>query len=274
MLNLKNRYGPWALVTGASSGIGAALVKQLASEGLNIVSVARTQAKLEEQARSLRAEFGVEVRTVSADLSSEGGAQTVMQAVSDLEIGIFIPCAAVENRGYFIDESFERHQSLLQMDVIAPMTLVHHFASKMASRQRGAVLLVSSLSGWMSQPYMAHYGAAKAYILALGDALHHEMKDKGVDVAVLSPGPTDTPMAAAVGIDFAAMGMQVMQPSPVAAVGLAALGQKPHAVPGARNRMMVFMTSRLMPRRWVGAMMKMMMGKALKIAPTPAIQGN
>jgi short-subunit dehydrogenase len=274
MLNLKNRYGPWALVTGASSGIGAALVKQLAGEGLNIVSVARTQAKLDEQAKSLRAEFGVEVRTVAADLSSEGGAQTVMQAVSDLEIGMFIPCAAVENRGYFIDESYERHQALLQMDVITPMTLVHHFASKMASRQRGAVLLVSSLSGWMSQPYMAHYGAAKAYILALGDALHHEMKDKGVDVAVLSPGPTDTPMAAAVGIDFAAMGMQVMQPSPVATVGLAALGQKPHAVPGARNRMMVFMTSRLMPRRWVGAMMKMMMGKALKIAPTPAIQGN
>ncbi len=274
MLGLKDRYGLWALVTGASSGIGAALVKQLAAEGLNIVSVARTQAKLEEQAQSLREEFGVEVRTVSADLSTETGTSAVIQAVSGLEIGIFVPCAAVENRGYFIDQPLERHQSLLHMDVVGPMTLVHHFASKMARRQRGAVLLVSSLSGWMSQPYMAHYGAAKAYILALGDALHHEMKDKGVDVAVLSPGPTDTPMAAAVGIDFAAMGMQVMQPSPVAAVGLAALGQNPHAVPGARNRMMVFMTSRLMPRRWVGAMMKMMMGKALKIAPRPVTHGS
>ena len=274
MLNLKNRYGPWALVTGASSGIGAALVRQLATEGLNIVSVARTQAKLERQAQLLRREFGVEVRSVPADLSTESGTSTVLEAVRDLEIGLFVPCAAIENRGYFIDQPLARHQSLLQMDVIAPMTLVHHFASKMATRHRGAVLLVSSLSGWMSQPYMAHYGAAKAYIMALGDALHHEMKDKGVDVAVLSPGPTDTPMAAAVGIDFAAMGMQVMQPSSVAAAGLAALGQKPHAVPGARNRMMLFMTSRLMPRRWVGAMMKMMMGKALKILPRPVVHGS
>ncbi len=274
MLDLKNRYGSWALVTGASSGIGAALVKQLAAEGLNIVSVARTQSKLDEQARSLREEFGVEVRTVSADLSTEVGASTVIQAASDLEIGVFVPCAAVEIHGYFTDTPLERHQSLLQMDVIAPMTLVHHFASKMATRQRGAVLLVSSLSGWMSQPYMAHYGAAKAYVMALGDGLYHEMKDKGVDVAVLSPGPTDTPMAAGVGIDFATMGMQVMQPSPVAAVGLAALGKRPHAVPGARNRMMVFMMSRLMPRRWVGAMMKMMMGKALKILPRPVVHGS
>jgi len=274
MLNLKNRYGPWALVTGASSGIGAALVRQLAAEGLNIVSVARTQAKLERQAQLLRQEFDIEVRTVPADLSTETGASTVLEAVKDLEIGIFVPCAAIENRGYFIDQPLAHHQSLLQMDVIAPITLVHHFASKMAARHRGAVLLVPSLSGWMSQPYMAHYGAAKAYILAFGDALHHEMKDKGVDVAVLSPGPTDAPMAAAVGIEFAAMGMQVMQPSPVAAAGLAALGQKPHAVPGARNRMMVFMTSRLMPRRWVGAMMKMMMGTALKISAEPVTQGN
>ncbi len=95
MLDLKNRYGPWALVTGASSGIGAALVKQLATEGLNIVSVARTQAKLEEQAQSLREEFGVEVRTVPADLSTEAGTSTVIQAVSNLEIGVFVPCAAV-----------------------------------------------------------------------------------------------------------------------------------------------------------------------------------
>jgi short-subunit dehydrogenase len=116
----------------------------------------------------------------------------------------------------------------------------------------------------MPQPYMASYGAAKAYILAFGDALYHEMKDKRVDVSVLSPGPTDTPMAAGTGIDFAAMGMQVMQPAPVAAYGLAALGNRPDAIPGARNRMMAFMTTRLMPRRWVGAMLKMMMGKALR----------
>ena len=99
------------------------------------------------------------------------------------------------------------------------------------------------------------------------------MKDLGVDVSVLSPGPTDTPMAAATGIDFASMGMKVMNPSTVAELGLAALGRRADAVPGFRNRMMAFMMSRLMPRRWVGAMFNMMMGKALKISRPPSVQG-
>ncbi len=139
----------------------------------------------------------------------------------------------------------------------------------MAARGRGAILLVSSMSGWAAQPYMAHYGAAKAYILSLGEALHHEMKDRGVDVAVLSPGPTDTPMAAGTGIDFASMGMAIMQPEAVAATGLAALGRRPGAVAGSRNRLMAWMMTRLMPRAWVGAMFRKMMGRALGI-PRPA----
>ena len=273
MMNLKRHYGDWALVTGGSSGIGAALVQKLAAEGVNIVTVARNQPKLDAQAESLRKEFGVEVRTISADLSSEAGTEKVMESVAELEIGILIPCAAQESSGYFTEGSLAGHRALLQMDVVAPMVLVHHFASKMAARGRGGVLLVSSLSGWMAQPYMAGYGAAKAYILAFGDALHYEMKDLGVDVSVLSPGPTDTPMAAATGIDFASMGMKVMNPSTVAELGLAALGRRADAVPGFRNRMMAFMMSRLMPRRWVGAMLKMMMGKALKISRPPSVQG-
>lgn len=274
MMNLKQHYGDWALVTGGTSGIGAALVRKLAAEGLNIITVARNQQKLDTQAESLRKEFGVEVRTISADLSSEAGTKKVMDSTGELEIGILVPCAALESSGYFTDENLESHRALVHMDVVGPMMLVHHFASKMAARGRGAVLLVSSLSGWMTQPYMAGYGAAKAYILALGNALHYEMKDQGVDVSVLSPGPTDTPMAAATGIDFAAMGMKVMEPSPVAEFGLAALGRKADAVPGFRNRMMAFMMSRMMPRRWVGAMFKMMMGKALKITPPAAVQSG
>ena len=99
------------------------------------------------------------------------------------------------------------------MDVIVPMALAHHFGAKMAEQGRGAILFVSSLSGWTPQPYMAHYGAAKAYVLSLAEALHQEMKDKGVDVSVLSPGPTQTPMMQATGIDFASMGMAIMQPA-------------------------------------------------------------
>jgi short-subunit dehydrogenase len=268
---MKTRYGSWALVTGGTSGIGAALARQLGQAGLNLVLVARTRSTLDTQAAALAKELGVQVRAVSADLSAPAGAAAVIAAVQDLEIGVLVLAAALESKGYFVDESLATHRALLQMDVVGPMELTHHFGAQMAGRRRGAILLVSSLSGWMAQPYMAAYGAAKAYLMALGEALHQELKDKGVDVSVLSPGPTQTPMMVATGIDFAAMGMSIMQPGAVAEAGLAALGRQPHAVPGLRNRMMVFFMTRVLSRGAVGALFKKMMGRALGLgAPAAA----
>lgn len=260
------RYGSWALVTGASSGIGKALAHQLAAQGMNLVVVARTASRLQALADELTALHGHEVRPVAADLSSRQGIEALIAAVDDLEIDVLIPCAAMETSGYFVDTDIGVHTALLDMDCYGPMRLAHHFGRGMTDRKRGAILFVSSMSGWAGQPYMAHYGAAKAYVLSLGEALHHELKDHGVDVAVLSPGPTDTPMAAGTGIDFASMGMAIMRPDDVAATGLAALGRTQVAVPGVRNKLMAMMMTRLMPRAWVGAMFRMMMGRALSIA--------
>lgn len=265
MGRFKERYGGWALVTGASSGIGAALVDQLAKEQLNVVLVARGREALEAQAAAVKKAYGIDTRVVPADLTTAEGTQQVIDAVADLEVGVLVPCAAIETQGYFVQDALARQRALITMDVAGPMELVHHFGAKMAARRRGAILLVSSLSGWMAQPYMAHYGAAKAYVMSLGESLHHELKDHGVDVSVLSPGPTATPMAAATGIDFASLGMAMMQPAEVAACGLAALGKRAHAIPGVRNKLMAFMMTRLMPRQWAGTMFRMMMGKAMKI---------
>jgi short-subunit dehydrogenase len=270
MSTLKSRYGSWALVTGATSGIGAELTRQLAAAGLNVVTCSRTVATLEAQAVALRKEFGVEVRPVAADLSTRAGASKLMDAAADLEVGVLVPCAALEQRGYFVDEPLPVHEALLEMDVAGPLRLAHHFGAKMAARKRGAILFVSSLSGWMPQPYMAHYGAAKAYVLALAQGLHEEMKDQGVDVSVLSPGPTQTPMMESTGIDFGAMGMAIMQPREVAASGLAALGRQADAIPGLRNRVMAFMMTRVMSRGAVAALFKKMMGRALKLGPAVA----
>ena len=266
MRTLKDRYGDWALVVGATSGIGRALADQLADAGLNVVTVARTEEALMRQADELRTAHGVEVVPVAADLAQSGGVAAIIAGVGELEIGVLVPCAATEESGYFVDGSTQAQQRMLQMNCAAPTQLIHHFGAAMAKRRSGAILLVSSLSGWTGQPYMAQYGASKAYILSLGEGLYREMKDLGVDVAVLSPGPTDTPMAAATGIDFAKMGMKVMDPNDVAAVGLAALGRRQNAIPGARNKMMAVMMTRLMPRRVVGAMFHKMMGQALHIS--------
>ncbi len=259
-----NRYGQWALVTGGTSGIGAAIVQQLAQDGLNVVMVARNAEALASQAKALQQSTGVQVRTVSADLMTEAGLQQVMSDTQDLSIDVLVPCAAIETLGLYVDSSPERHQQMVQMNVIAPMRLARHYGQGMAQRQRGAILFVSSLSGWMPQPLMAQYGATKSYIMGLAAGLHFEMKDLGVDVSVLSPGPTDTPMAKATGIEFASMGMSIMSPQDVARCGLNALGRKLDAVPGVRNKIMAFMMSRLMSRSMAGSMFKMMMGRALK----------
>lgn len=266
MQNLKQRYGQWALVTGATSGIGAAIVRQLAAEGLNVVMVARNTDQLDKQAQSLRQKTGVQVRTVSADLMTPQGLDHLLNATADVAIDVLVPCAAIETLGLFVESPMARHQQMVQMNVIGPMTMARHYGAGMAERGRGAILFVSSLSGWMPQPLMAQYGATKSYVMGLAAGLHFEMKRQGVDVSVLSPGPTDTPMAAATGIDFASMGMSVMRPDDVAACGLAALGRRLDAVPGARNKLMAFMMSRLMSRSMAGGMFQMMMGRALKKA--------
>lgn len=273
MESLSTRYGDWALVVGATTGIGRELVERIAADGMNIAAVARTQSTLDRMAQEVRTAHGVDVVTVSADLSEEQGVATVIDAVGDREIGLLIPCAALESNGYFVNSSAESHTRMLRMNCGAPLLLAHHYGGSMARRRRGAILLVSSLSGWMSQPYMAAYGASKAYILSLGESLHSEMKDLGVDVAVLSPGPTDTPMAAGTGIDFASMGMAIMSPADVAATGLAALGHRPNAIPGARNKLMAVSMTHLMPRSAVSAMFRRMLGKALDVrASVPQAQ--
>jgi short-subunit dehydrogenase len=263
MRQLKQRYGQWALITGGTSGIGAAMAAELASEGLHLVLVARNAQALEQQAQSLMRKHRIEVRTISADLSSELGLSHLIETTKDVPVGILIPCAAMETQGVFVEADPSAQRAMVQMNVIAPMVMARTYGRGMAQRGKGAILFVSSLSGWMPQPWMAGYGASKSYINGLAAGMHFEMKSTGVDIAVLSPGPTDTPMAKATGIDFKAMGMTVMNPHDVAACGLDALGHRLDAIPGGKNRMMAFMMSRLMSRAMAGSMFRKMMGKAL-----------
>ncbi len=267
----KERYSGWALVTGATAGIGSAIAEELAAGGMNVVLVARSVPRLDERARELRDTYGVEVEVHRADLSTRAGVDGLIEAVGDREIGVLVPSAAIEERGYLIDGDPDAHGRLLDMDCYGPMRLARHFGRGMAARGNGAILFVSSLSGWSAQPYMAHYGAAKAYVLSLGEALHQEMKDKGVDVSVLSPGPTDTAMAPDINAELTKMGMAVMNPRDVARAGLSALGNRPNAIPGVRNKIMILMMTRMMPRSWTTAMFRWMMRRVLHIG-TPVVE--
>jgi uncharacterized protein len=237
--NFKQSYGDWALVTGATSGIGSELADQIADKGLNIVLVARNEADLKVQAAKLVRKYGVKTAIISADLATAEGVAKV-KAI-DIEIGLLVPAAGLEANGAFEKTPYEAELKVVQLNVTATFELVHHFSRGMIKRGRGGILLVASLSGQMPNPYFANYAGTKAYVLNLGTSLYGEFRRKGVDVTVLSPGLTSTPMVADNGIDWAKMPMVAMSPAKVAALALDGLGKRPLTVPGIRNRIMVGM---------------------------------
>jgi len=248
MMDFKSKYGEWALITGGTSGIGEEFAKQLAEQGLNIILVARRQTLLDEKAFSLKNKYSVEVKTIQADLTKNEDIRKVMDGADGLEVGLLIPCAGIENHGMITRISLEKELALIQLNITTAYTLSHHFASKMVERKRGGILFVSSMIGHMPNPYFANYAGSKAYILNLGMSLNGELKPHGIDVSVLSPGPTETPMLNGSDMNVKDLPMSVQKPDYVAKVGLDALGKKPVVIPGFKNNMMVS-TTNMMPNK-------------------------
>mgnify|MGYP000080978583 CR=1 FL=1 len=253
MKNFKQQYGPWALITGASSGIGREMSEQLAQQGMNIVAVARNQENLDSLKDSLETRFAIKVRTISADLSQPEASYAINKQTADLDIGLLIPNAGIENNGAFIDNPIEAEQKMLALNTVSPMLLSHlygqRFKQRFANNKRSGILLTSSLFGYQGVPFVSNYSATKAYILSLGEALNVELKPFGIDVTVLSPGLTDTAMPQNMEIDFTKMPITLHKPEVVARIGLNALGKKATIVPGYINKFYAW-ENRLIPRSW------------------------
>jgi len=253
MKNFKQQYGPWALITGASSGIGREMSEQLAQQGMNIVAVARNQENLDSLKDSLETRFAIKVRTISADLSQAEASYAINKQTADLDIGLLIPNAGIENNGAFIDNPIEAEQKMLALNTVSPMLLSHlygqRFKQRFANNKRSGILLTSSLFGYQGVPFVSNYSATKAYILSLGEALNVELKPFGIDVTVLSPGLTDTAMPQNMEIDFTKMPITLHKPEIVARIGLNALGKKATIVPGFINKFYAW-ENRLIPRSW------------------------
>ncbi|MFT6883796.1 MAG: short-subunit dehydrogenase, partial [Marinoscillum sp.] len=216
--NLKEKYGDWALITGATSGIGAELTSQIAAKGINIVLVARKENDLIKHAESLQKRYGVQTLTIAADLATPEGVQKVKQI--DESISLLVLAAGLEVNGAFEKNSLENELKVIQLNVVATMELTHHFCKSMVEKKKGGILLIASLSGHMPNPYFANYAGSKAFVLNFGASLYGELKPKGVDISVLSPGLTKTPMTADNGIDWSKTPMSAMDPSMVAEAGL------------------------------------------------------
>ncbi len=250
MKDLRATYGQYAVVTGASSGIGAEFTRQLSAAGVNVVLVARRQDRLEALAAELTGLHGTANEVVAIDLLAEGAVDELCRRVVDLDVGIVVANAGIWRAGPFVDHSLADELDVLTLDAAVPMQLAHRFGQRFAQRHRGGIVLVSSSVAAVPVPNQANYAAVKAYVLSLGLALHHELKKDGVDVVVVSPGITQTEgVDNGSGLDFDKLGSTRMAPSRVAHAALSSLGRRAHVIPGAVNNAGDLVSRHLLPRR-------------------------
>ena len=266
------RFGPWALVTGASSGIGRGFAEQIAASKINLVLAARRLSTLDELGRELAGRHGIGFRTVGVDLTGPGFMNAVTEATRDLYIGLVISNAGDMVLGEFLTIPYDLLIRETRLNVDAHLRLIHHFGQNLARRGRGGLLLVSSTAAMQGVPYSANYAATKSYVLTLGQALHHEFSGRGINVTVLLPGATQTPMLSRFGADRTAMGRLAMPVDTCVADALKAL-RAGHAVriSGRMNRLTIAMTPRSARTRLFGALSKPMAAQRTRPAiATPA----
>jgi short-subunit dehydrogenase len=264
----KGQFGPWALITGASSGIGKEFARQVAASGINVVLVARRDALLAELGRAISQEFDVQYRALAMDLSQEGFIAGLADATHDIDIGLVVSNAGTANPGEFLKLDRQLLQATLRLNTMAHLDISHHFGAKLAKLRRGGLILVGAMGAENGIPLIANDGAAKAYVHSLGEALHYEFKPLGVYVTVLAVGITNTEVLEKFGFDPKTMPMKPLSVEQCVSEGLNALRvNRSRIIPGRLNRIM----NALVPASLARKMQADMIGKALASTPAPAI---
>ena len=246
------KYGPWALVTGAAMGLGAAFAERLASAGLDLILVDRAADALAERAEGLRERFAaVQVREAVADLADVADVKRVLNDAADVEVGLLVACAAHAVTAPWLDIPLEEKIRQIQVNCIAVTQMVDGLSRSMAGRGHGGIIVVSSAAGQIGTPLVATYAATKAFDLILAESLWAELRGSGIDVLGLMPGMTRTPgFEGSLGPDAKLpKGVEVMEPEQVVHEALEALGKTPSIVAGRRNRLANVMTHRLLSRK-------------------------
>jgi short-subunit dehydrogenase len=234
----KGRFGPWALVTGASSGIGREIARQLAESGIGVVLAARRVDRLGELGEELRRDFGVESRVVEVDLSKEDAVELLERETRGLDMGLVVSNAGTP----FVRDFLTGERSALladaRLNALSHLDLARHFGPRLVARGRGGLLLVGALGGNVGVPFMAVSAASKAFVLSLGEALHVELGAHGVTVTVLTPGPVQTEALALLGLE-GKLPMKALSVEQCAREALSALARgKSRITPGRLTRVM------------------------------------
>jgi short-subunit dehydrogenase len=241
---LAERYGSWALITGASAGLGAEFARALAREGVSCVLTARREDRLRTLSAELEGTFGVDTRVIAADLADPTEVDRVAAAVLDLDLGILVNNAGFGGAGRFAKLDVERLREMIAVNCAAPMALTSHLLSKLRARDRAAIVFTGSVAGRIPLPLHSVYSATKAFDLFLGEALAVELAEDAIDVLVLEPGSTATEFQAVAG-EIAHEGESAAD---VVAVAIESLGRQPTVISGWNNWLRGAIAPRLIPR--------------------------
>lgn len=226
--SLVTHYGPWALVTGASEGIGAAFAETLARRNFGVVLVARRRSKLDELAARLASLNGGRTRVVDVDLAQAGAGEAIEDAVDGLDIGLLVAAAGFGSSGDLVRTTLATELEMIDVNCRAVVGLAHRFGTRFVRRGSGGIVLMSSLLAFQGVPGSANYAATKAFVQTFAEGLRRELKPLGVDVVASAPGPIRSGFAGRADLR---MGL-AQTPDIVADATLAALGRRTTVRPG------------------------------------------
>jgi short-subunit dehydrogenase len=246
----RQSYGPWALVAGASEGLGAAYAEVLAKRGLDLILVARRLALLQALATRLTGQYGISVRTLAFDLSQPFAAAQIAQESVSVEVGLLVYNAAFSAVGPFFEHSLDDHLREVDTNMRTPLGLVHSFGRRMLAAGHGGIILMASLSAFQGSAYISTYSATKAFNIVLAEGLWEEWRRSGVDVLACIAGAIRTPnYLASSPRHSGGIADATLEPELVVATALAALGHQPTVIPGWLNSLSSFVMRRVLSRK-------------------------
>lgn len=228
------RYGTWAVVTGASTGIGAALARGVAARGVNTLLVARREDLLEKLSNELSSSFGIESRTLALDLATHDSTYQLIAATTDLDVGLLIAAAGFGTSGNFLTSDIETELEMISVNCSAVCAHTYYFGRRFSERGRGGIVLLSSIVGFQGMPFAANYAATKAYVQSLGEGLSRELRPAGVDVLTVAPGPTASGFADRAGMKMNGADTPAQLVNPI----LNSLGKRATLLPSIRSKVL------------------------------------
>lgn len=254
-----------ALITGASSGLGADFAQLFAKDGHNLVLLARNEQKLTQLAQQIESDFGVRASVMVKDLGNQADVDSILPELQALNIHIdyLVNNAGLGEYGPFHESDWPKLRQLMDVNILALSQLTHQLVQPMVAKGYGKILHVASTAAFQPGPLMAAYYASKAFVLSLGEAMHHELKDTGVTVTVLCPGPTETNFFNAAAMDLSRLTKSPMMQSSKEVVSFGyrkMMAGKMTVIPGLMNKLGTFLIP-FAPRKWPLVVVSWMQGK-------------